>query len=462
MKTHSARSFGLLKPVASAVLAILLGLSSVAEAEDKIPSGRDALFGDDEPVATDTKAGGEKAQMPGIKGYLQFELARTTAAPDHWSKMRTRADLSTQGSLGEGLKWKLGARLDYDAVYDVTDFYTGEVARNQRWNAMLRENYLDYSAGDWDFRFGRQHVVWGEMVGLFFADVVSARDMREFILPEFDAMRIPQWAARAEYFKDDFHAELLWVPVASYDQIGKPGAEFYPFQPVPPGVTSIYRQERRPERNWDHMNYGLRLSTLNNGWDVSGFYYRSMDNAPTFYREFVAPATFVFQARHDRINQLGGTIAKDFGSVVFKSEAVYTQGRRFTVLRLTEVDGVVPQNTLDWAAGLDFSLPADTRFNVQFYQRVFFDHDPDIIPDKRENGYTLYLNKKLTDRLEAQALFISSFNRSDWLFRPKLSWNFEKNWRLLLGADVFKGPPLGVFGQYDNKDRVYSEVRYSF
>jgi hypothetical protein len=66
------------------------------------------------------------------------------------------------------------------------------------------------------------------MVGLFFADVVSARDMREFILPEFDQMRIPQWAARAEYFADDYHAELLWIPVASYDNIGKPGAEFYP------------------------------------------------------------------------------------------------------------------------------------------------------------------------------------------------------------------------------------------
>jgi hypothetical protein len=33
---------------------------------------------------------------------------------------------------------------------------------------------------------------------------------------------------------------------------------------------------------------------------------------------------------------------------------------------------------------------------------------------------------------------------------------------LLVGADVFKGPALGLFGQYGQKDRVYSEVRYSF
>lgn len=462
MKNHSDGSFGLLKPIACALLTMLAGAPLTASADDKLPSGRDALFGDDEPAGDDLKIDDVKAGGSGIKGYLQFEMARTTAAPDHWSKLRTRADLSSQGSLGGGLKWKLGARLDYDAVYDVTNFYPGEVARNQRWDAMLRENYLDYSAGNWDFRFGRQHVVWGEMVGLFFADVVSARDMREFILPEFDAMRIPQWAARAEYFKDDFHAELLWIPVASYDRIGKPGAEFYPFQPVPAGVTAVYRHEKRPESNLDHMNYGLRLSTLTKGWDISGFYYRSMDNTPTFYREIAAPSTFVFEARHDRLNQFGGTIAKDFGSVVFKGEAVYTQGRRFTVLRAADVDGVVPQNTLDWAAGLDFTLPAETRFNVQLFQRVFFSHDQDVIPDRRENGYTVYLNGKLSDKVEAQALFISSFNRPDWLFRPKLTWNFERNWRLLLGADIFKGPPLGAFGQYDGKDRVFSEVRYSF
>ena len=71
----------------------------------------------------------------------------------------------------------------------------------------MRETYLDVSAGDWDFRLGRQQIVWGEMVGLFFADVVSAKDLREFVLPDFDYLRIPQWSVRTEYFKGDFHGE---------------------------------------------------------------------------------------------------------------------------------------------------------------------------------------------------------------------------------------------------------------
>ena len=192
---------------------------------------------------------------------------------------------------------------------------------------LLRENYLDIGAGDWDFRVGRQHVIWGEMVGLLFGDVVSAKDVRHFVLPEFDILRIPQWAIRAEYFKDDFHAELLWIPVASYDNIGKPGAEFYDYTlPAPPGMATTFLNEKFPTRSLANTNYGLRLSMLRNGWDVAAFAYSSMSVAPTFYREIIAAPqpTVVYQARHDRIDQVGSTVAKDFGSVVLKGEAVYT------------------------------------------------------------------------------------------------------------------------------------------
>lgn len=423
-----------------------------------------AQAADDNPFGDDLPAPTKKASSAGngIKGFVQFELARTTATPDHWSKMRTRADLSSQGTLGDGMKWKLGARFDYDAVFDVNNFYNSDVEKDQRFDAILRENYLDYSTGNWDFRLGRQNVVWGEMVGLFFADVVSARDQREFILPDFDQMRIPQWAARAEYFAEDFHTEILWIPVASYDDIGKPGAEFYPYQPAPPGFSAQYRHEARPQRNAENMNYGLRLSTLKNGWDVSGFYYRSSDISPTFYREPIVSSTIVYQARHDRIHQIGSTLAKDFGDVVLKGEAVYTRGRSFTVLNAMDSDGVAAHNTLDWAAGLDFTLPADSRLNVQIFQRQFYGYNQDIIPDKRENGYSVLLNSKFFNNWEAQALFISSANRTDWLFRPRVTWSFERNWRLIVGTDIFKGPPLGMFGRYDQQDRAYSEIRYSF
>jgi hypothetical protein len=419
---------------------------------------RDALFGDDQrrPIS---------ASKSPWRGFVRGELAYTYADPAHWSKMMVRSELNAQGVLTENIKYRVGARVNYDFVYDAIDFFPPEVRRDQRVNFLLRENYLDFGAGDWDFRLGRQHIVWGEMVGLFFADVVSAKDLREFILPDFDVLRIPQWAARAEYFKGDFHAEAIWIPVPSYDNIGKPGAEFFPAAPpAPAGFATSYDNEQFPKRTLANSNYGLRLSTLRNGWDLSGFYYRSLDAQPTYYRQIVIgpqPA-FAYQARHDRIDQFGGTLGKDLGSAVFKAEMVYTRGRGYSVLRASDEDGVVKQNTLDVVGGLDFALPSDTRLNVQLFERAFFDHDRDILFKRHETGFSLLLNGKLTERLEAEVLYIASLNRSDWMVRPRLIWDVHTNWRLIVGVDVFNGPPLGLFGQFDNRDRVYTEVRYSF
>ncbi len=401
--------------------------------------------------------------------------------------------MTGQGQFSEHVKWKIGGRFDYDAAYDHSNFYAPDVRRDQRYEFTFRENYLDVSTGgNWEFRLGRQHVVWGEMVGLFIADVVSARDLREFILPEpeLQMLRIPQWAARAEYFGKDMKAELLWIPYPSFDDIGKPGvppgipgfkgatgADFYPYPITGPG-GSQFLGEDRPSRKLSNTNYGFRLSTLQSGWDLSAFYYHSLDIQPTFYRQVLpgpapgllvqpgpAPGApvFLYQARHDKIDQVGGTVSKDFQSAVLKAEAVYTNGRQFNVTRITQPNGLVEQDTIDWAIGLDFTLPKDVRLNVQFFQRAFLDHDPDTLLRKYESGVSVLFDTiKLANNVEGRMLLVHSLNRSDWLVRPKVTWTFEKNWRLALGADIFGGPPIGVFGRYDDNDRVYTELRYSF
>lgn len=435
------------------------------------PASRPEAGTESEQVAATTVVGGNAALLIkqnaalGLRGFVQTELAHTIADPQRWSNMLTRAQLTAQDAFNEQVRWKLSARVDYDAVHDLYDHFPPEVRRDERLNFMLRENYLDVAAGDWDLRLGRQHVVWGEVVGLFFADVVSARDLRQFILPEFEILRIPQWAARAEYSKGDLHAELLWVPVASYDEIGKPGAGFFPAPPPPPpGFSTIFRGEARPARNLSNTNYGVRLAMLRNGWDVSGFYYRSMDATPTFHRQVVPgpqPA-FIYEPRHDRIHQYGTTVAKAFGSVVLKGEGVYTRGRKFNVLRLTDDDGVVRQNVVDWVVGADFALPRDTRLNFQLFQRQFLNHDAAIIPERHESGGSILFSSTIANRMEGELLWIASLNRTDWLLRPRLVWKVEQNWRVSAGVDIFHGPPLGFFGRFANRDRVYTELRYSF
>jgi hypothetical protein len=429
---------------------------------NELPVSRDELFG----VEPAPKAEATPKKSPvRVRGFVQAEPTYTYASPDHWSRGVVRTQVEALGQLSSTLKWKASLRLDVDPVYAFSDFYNDAVKRNQRSDLLVRETYLDWSAGNWDFRLGRQNIIWGEVVGLFFADVVSARDLRDFILPDFEILRIPQWAARAEYFWKDSHLELAWIPYPSYDNIGQPGAEFYPIPSLNiPGVNTVFAGEERPGTGIDKGNYGLRLSTLRAGWDLAGFYYRSQSASPTFYRDITLglTPTATFTPKHDRIWQAGGTLTKDFRSFVFKLETIYTSGKGYETTSLTDPDGVVKQNTLEYIASADFTLPRDIRLNLQGFQRYYLDHDPSIVWDDVENGVSLLLSGKINARVEPSLLIIQSLNRDDRLARLKVNWYWRPNLRLAAGWDIFHGPPTGFFGRYDDRDRVYGEIRYTF
>jgi hypothetical protein len=403
-----------------------------------------------------------------LGGFLDALPAYTYSSPSHWSRAVGRVQLTAQGEFADQVKWKLGARVDIDPVYYSSNFYLEPVRRNQRLDFFYRENYVDFSAGDWDFRLGAQHIVWGEVVGLFFADVVSAKDGREFLLPSFDIIRIPQGAARAEYTSGDSHMELIWIPIPAFDNIGKPGAEFYPAplpSPTPPEVAALFQSPAKPGRQLSNSNYGVRANTLMAGWDVAAFYYRSFSTAPTFYRlpSGFADQSFTFQPRYDRIWQAGGTLSKDFSDFVLRAEAVYAHGQGYSVTDPSAPQGVAVRQTLDYILSAEWTLPGDTRLNVQGFQRVFFGGGGADIAIRSDGfGASLFVSTKLTSTLEPQLLWIQNFKDAGGLIRPRLNWSAAKNTTVGFGVDIFTGPADGFFGRFNKRDRLYAEVRYDF
>jgi hypothetical protein len=251
----------------------------------------------------------------------------------------------------------------------------------------------------------------------------------------------------------------------TYDDIGKPGAEFYPFVPPPvPGFSSNIASEEKPH-GFDDMAYGGRLSWLKDGWDVSGFYYSTIDPVAAFSRQAaLQPAqTITYRPIHERIHQFGATLSKDLGPMVLRAEAVYTKDRQFITTSATDADGLVKQNVLDSIVGLEWNFPKETLLDVQLFQRWFTDHDAGIVPDTTENGASFMISTEaLHPGLEAKVLVVSSLNRNDGYAQFKLTWKMDGNWQLATGVDAFHGPSYGLFGEYDEKDRVYTEVRYTF
>ena len=409
--------------------------------------------------------GGEKRFQ--LSGLFKQESAYNAAGAGGFTKVKNSLSLTSTGRLAPWLSYQITGRGYYDEIFALSHHYPRPLSNDQRAEDELRDAFVDLSASDLDLRLGRQKIVWGEAVGSFVADIVNPKDFREFILPDFDDIRIPQWAADAEFTHDDSHVELVYLPLAGMDRLPVAGSEFPISLPAPPGVPVIVDGYKTPPARFANGEWGGRLSQVVAGWDVSGFFLRTWDQLPTPFRTLtLTPSGPVatIEPEQTRLSQAGGSFSKDFGPAVLKGEGVYSRDRLLPVLDPSSPTGVVPKNTVDSLLGLDFTPFEHTNVGLQFLQRFVTPYETDLFNEERARLQgSIWIKVGFFDsRLEPEVLVLGNLRHSDWMIRPKISYKLGEHWRLSSGADLFEGLPTGMFGEYHRSGRVYSEAKFYF
>ena len=72
------------------------------------------------------------------------------------------------------------------------------------------------------------------------------------------------------------------------------------------------------------------------------------------------------------------------------------------------------------------------------------------------------MSTQLTSTVEPQILWIQGIDGGGGMIRPRVNWKAEKNLLVAVGVDIFTGGSDTFFGRYNNRDRVYTEIRYDF
>jgi hypothetical protein len=395
-------------------------------------------------------------------GYIRTEAAYRVGSPSGWAKERLLGFLSVSGQPTKSLGYRVSARAYYNAVFDWTSRYPPEVAEDERKEAMLRDAYVDYSRGNLDIRAGKQQIVWGEALALFYADVVNAKDFREFVLPDFDYIRIPQWGLDVEYALGDLHLEGVWLPVLEFHRIGRPGAEFGPPLPTVPGVAVSLADEREPADSIENSEFGGRIGYKAGRLDSSVFVFRSWNKFPDYERT-VLPGRFVLTPTHRRLTYTGFTAATETYDTVLKGEVVLAIDRAFPTTDLTDDDGLVTRNTVDYCIGADRSL-FTWDASVQVGQQRILNFS-DVLIGQRQSHTNVALGFRRGFRnntVEPQFVAVADLTVADWMLRSRVDYKFAPRWKIAVGADFLGGSSEGLFGLFQNRDRVYSDLTFTF
>lgn len=335
-------------------------------------------------------------------------------------------------------------------------------------NLKLRQAYLDIYFNKFDIRLGKQQIIWGKADGVFITDIISPKDLSEFLLPDFEEIRIGVDALKLNYYLGDHTLELVWLPRFQPTIFAEPTSIWAPKMMDFPIEPTFDYSNVQIESKLSNSEIAAKYSALTSAIDfelMAGYLWD--DNPTNHIRKQIDPVTrqinrLIVLPQYHRLTMGGGSFSTTLGAWVLRGEGAYYNGKFFNSTNPVYTDGTVQKDYVHYLLGLDYSL-WDIRLSGQFIQEAILDYEPEIYQDEYNNMATFLASRDfLRETVNLQLFVYYGFNNEDALVRPKLTYDFADGFEILLGANIFTGHSEGWFGQYKKNDMVYAKIKYSF
>jgi len=312
-----------------------------------------------------------------------------------------------------------------------------------------------------DLRIGKQQIIWGKADGVFITDIVSPKDLSEFLLRDFAEIRMGITALKADYYRGDDTFEFVWVPVFTPTLMLEENSIWYPKVEFPPSAVFDY-SGNTVEPEFGNGELFARFSAMTSliDYELMGGYMWDDDPVMHIYTDQDSGEITVSPSYH-RLSVGGGSFSSTLGSLILRGEAAYYGGKYFSATGSGLVDGTIRKDYLHYLLGMDYSL-WDTRLSVQFVQQAVLDYDSRINNDEFTNTMTFMASRDfLRETLRVELFSYLGLNDKDALVRPKVTFSPVDGLGLIFGCNIFVGDE-GRFGQYDENDMIYTKIKYSF
>jgi len=337
---------------------------------------------------------------------------------------------------------------------------------DKRQDIGLRQAYMDIYFNAIDLRVGKQQIIWGKADGVFITDIISPKDMSEFLLPDFEEIRMGVTAVKANYYRGNQTFELVWLPVFTPTLMPDESSRWRPEMEFT--IAPQFDNSREKVTNsLENSEWFVKYSALTSAIDFEIMAGYAWDDDPTMHIEkIVDPETRQLTGlnvipQHHRLSIAGGSFSSTLGPIVLRSEGAFYAGKYFNTADPAASQSVSEKNYLHYLVGIDYTI-FDINMSGQFVQQAILDYDEMIDQYEYENTLTFLMRKDfLRETLTLELFSYVGLNNNDALVRPRIYYDLYDGFELLAGANLFFGDE-GRFGQYDDNDMLYVKLKYSF
>jgi len=345
---------------------------------------------------------------------------------------------------------------------------------NQDVQLGLREAYMDVYFDNMDLRIGKQQIIWGKADGMFITDIVSPKDLGEFLLRDFDEIRTGITSLKANYYLGDNTVEMVWIPTFTPTIMPDETSIWSRIPEFPLPITIDESQKEVPGRLENSEGF-IKFSGMSSLVDyeiMAGIMWAddpTLHISPIVEQGNPQPLGLMLTPKHHQLTLAGGSFSSELGGFIFRGEGAYYMGKQFSALNPDQMNlptSLAEKDYVHYLLGADFSI-GTTRFSTQFIQRAIMDYDDMIVQEELDNTMTFLANRTfLQETLTLQLFGYVGLNNEDALIRPSLTYDVADGFEILAGANIFikndESETTGLFGRYDDNDMVFVKVKYSF
>ncbi|MCD4820364.1 MAG: hypothetical protein K8S23_16925 [Candidatus Cloacimonetes bacterium] len=379
-------------------------------------------------------------------GFVRTYIGALTEQDGEYSVLQNTFDWKLDYGKGD-------VALFINPVFDYNSF-------NNNLDITLRQVYMDIYFENFDLRIGKQQIIWGKADGVFITDIISPRDLSEFILPDFYEIRIGTNAFKFDYYIGDATFEVVWIPTFQPTITPRKGSIWYKNMLDFPIPISYYDQMYDVENKLSESELACKFSYLGSSIDFELMTAYMWDDNPAVHIFPQPDSTVHIKPEYHRLPLVGASFSKAVGGAIVRGEGAYYFDKRFSAEDLS-VNAVKEKDYIHYLIGYDHNW-FGMNVSFQYIQEYILDYEDDIRNDEFSSTTTFLIREDfLRETLHFEFFTYYGINNQDALIRPRISYEFADGFDFQLGANIFVGDE-GNFGQYDENDMIYIKVRYYF
>jgi len=170
----------------------------------------------------------------------------------------------------------------------------------------------------------------------------------------------------------------------------------------------------------------------------------------------------IITPEYHRLYVAGASFSSEIKGFILRGEAAYYNGKYFRTEDMQAEDALVQKDYINYVVGLDFSI-GKVKMSTQFIQKYILNYSDGMLDDELNNMATIVARyNMMRETLHLELFSYIGLTGEDALIRPKIIYDFDDSFSILVGANIFVGSRDGQFGQYQDNTMLYTKIKYNF